>query len=584
MLFFLIISSSPDFLNHKRISLCSRKSVPEDTIIPFSYDQNADDQSKYDERLKEYDRLFNLVNETIQKNDPVHNRFIGIIDCRDRNNRDVLSGWGIHSLSRIPGMMILSFPEIQWLPAYDDKNKIDGHLGSSTMDLDTAIELCLGGYTPLFDGDGLRGILLSRARRGLDQIDIRRDVVFSIDEEPHFAYMNTYTAFRFGYRGFPVMTARCAERLLKLPENRQPSEKNDKDQFGSTPVNADELRKRIPCAIESYYGNPNSGEPSRPLVNSVVVFEDICLSFPDKSSNYEKKIIPFGFKRDREYPMIADADLRVIATAPPRNERVAEVGEKHKVTLDQYFGKYCFNYRSVSCHSRKWTKQIGYWIKKNYNIFCNRFFNRTGGWWGYGLINALVMGLTIFTLSFLFLTQHFLLFCLNLLLVYLWFSSRKRISMLIIQHMTRHVSPGRSFFFKRLQWPFMPKYLLHFIQPHIVSESGGSQFPLLGRSTQTSCRHLRFPQYLRIAQRNWISRDLQQFGHQKVLSQCDQKRSLFGRNGGRTGANRRSCIPRDFVGYCDEADPPGGTNEKHDRRCGRCGPRRRPGRCRHGIA
>ena len=521
MLFFLIISSSPDFLNHKRISLCCRKSVPEDTIFLFSYDRNSDVQNEYEERLKEYDRLFNLVNETLQKNDPVHNRFIGIIDCRDTEIKNVLSGWNIHSLSRIPGMMILSFPEIQWLPAYDDddKNKIDGHLGSSTMDLDTAIELCLGGYTPLFDGDGLRGILLSRARRGQDQKDIRRDVVFAIDEEPHFAYMNTYTAFRFGYRGFPVMTARCAERLLKLPEKNK---KKNKEQSDPPPVDSGELRKKIPCAIEAYYGNPNPGEPNRPLVNSVVVFEDICLNFPDEDSCYANDIIPFGFKRDREYPMIADADLRVIATATPRNERVAEVGENYKVTLDQYFGKYCFNYRSVSCHSRKWTKQIGYWIKKNYNIFCNRFFNRTGGWWGYGLINALAMGLTIFTLSFLFLTQHFLLFCLNLLLVYLWFSSRKRISMLIIQHMTRHVSPGRSFFFKRLQWPFMPKYYI-------------SYNPISYQKAAEAGFHFWEEAHKPLAQRNWISRDLQQFGHQEVLSQCDQKRNLFGGNGGRTG-------------------------------------------------
>lgn len=415
MLFALIISSSKDFLRTRSSLLQKEYSFPKNRIAPFLYDDKADKLSKKEkdnpdnERLEEYDRLFWQVNHMIQKNDSVHNRFLGIIDCRDTEIKNVLSGWNIHSLSRIPGMMILSFPEIQWLPVYDDKNKIDGHLGSSTMDLDTAIELCLGGYTPLFDGDGLRGILLSRARRGQDQKDIRRDVVFAIDEEPHFAYMNTYTAFRFGYRGFPVMTARCAERLLKLPEKNN----KNKEQSDPPPVDSGELRKRIPCAIEAYYGNPNPGEPNRPLVNSVVVFEDICLNFPDEGSYYANDIIPFGFKRDREYPMIADADLRVIATATPRNERVAEVGENYKVTLDQYFGKYCFNYRSVSCHSKKWTKQIGYWIKKNYNIFCNRFFNRTGGWWGFGLVNALAMGLTIFTLSFLFLTQHFLLFCLR---------------------------------------------------------------------------------------------------------------------------------------------------------------------------
>ena len=91
---------------HKSFFLRQEKNVPEDMIFPFSYDQEVDVQDEYEERLKEYDRLFNLVNETIQKNDPVHNRFIGIIDCRDRKRRDVLNGWTIHSLSQIPGMMI----------------------------------------------------------------------------------------------------------------------------------------------------------------------------------------------------------------------------------------------------------------------------------------------------------------------------------------------------------------------------------------------------------------------------------------------------------------------------------------------
>ena len=80
--------------------------------------------------------------------------------------------------------------------------------------------------------------------------------------------------------------------------------------------------------------------------------------------------------------MIPDADLRVIATATPRYEKVANVREGKKVTLNQYFGKYCFDYRSVSCHSRKKSEQIAYFFKKHYMTFQYRFLNRTGGWWG----------------------------------------------------------------------------------------------------------------------------------------------------------------------------------------------------------
>ena len=426
----------------------TKKGIPEDRIFLFHYDDPAEDKNGNEKKLVEYDKLFHSVNDVIQKNDPVHNRFIGVIDCMEPS---VKCAWQIPALKSVFGMMMLSFPEIQWLPDYcrggKNDNLDESMPGSETMDMDTAIDLCLGGYTPLFDGDGLRGILLNRARRGPNEKDLRRDVAFAIDEESHFAFMNTYTAFRFGYRGFPVMTARCAKRLLM------------RDGAGNHPAGTRDIRGKIPCAAD--YDDP-SACAARPLVNSVAVFEDICLNFPDETISYAEKTIPFGYSRDKEFPMIPEADLRVIATATPRNERVADVGEERKVTLDQYFGKYCPRYRSVSCHSRKWSRQIAYGMKQYYNICSRRFFNRTGGWWGYGLINAFSVGGSILMLSIAFLTRHFLLFFLIILFLYVWFSTREWISQCIIWHISRTGSPGRSFFFKRLQWPFMPKrYVSH---------------------------------------------------------------------------------------------------------------------------
>lgn len=430
MLYFFVISSSPSFLALRKHLFPQLQSIPDAEIFSFQYAPEADLGNNDNKRIEEYDRLFHQVNQAIRDNDQVHDRFIGIIDCR-ASKAD--NAWQLHALREIPGMMILSFPEVLWLPLY--KN---GQLGSKTMDLETAIDLSLGGYTPLFDGDGLRGILLSRARRGPQARDIRRNVAFSIDEETHFAFMNTYTAFRFGYRGFPVMTGRCAEHLLR----------------GAKPCSRQSLRKSIPCAVD--FDDP--GKTTRPLVSFVAVFEDICLNFPDRNKDYADNRIPFGTKRDEYYPMIPGADLRVIATATPRYEKVANVGEDKKVTLNQYFGKYCFDYRSVSCHSRKMSEQIASFFKKNYMTFRYRFLNRTGGWWGYGLVNAVSMGASILVLGVVFLTQHFYCFFLVLLVIYLWFSSREWICQRIVRYKSRNGAPERSFFFKRLQWPFMPKY------------------------------------------------------------------------------------------------------------------------------
>ena len=375
-----------------------------------SFDPDAERSSEED-RLSEFDRLFNEINSEIGKYDPVHDRFIGIIDCPNAGN-----AWDIHALTSIQGMIILAFPEILWLPVYRD-----GTIGSSTMDLKTAIELCLGGYSPLFDGDGLRGILLKRVRNGADANDLRRDVAFAIDEEPHFAFINTYTAFRFGYRGFSVMTGQCAERLLTLK------------------------RDRIPCAVDP---DPRRKESTN-LVNSIAVFEDICLSFPDRNAGYSKEYA-FGDRRDEHFSLIRDADLRVVTTAAQPGEKNAE-WHNRKMTIESYF-------RNADTDSRPYRnvlKAHGGTMKRNRRIFKRRLFNYLGGYWaGYWLENlvelVLYLGLTIL----LFIVNPTFIFIL-LAFVFLRFST----SGWLVNHLNlKHI----SYIVKRGQWPFLPKcYVNH---------------------------------------------------------------------------------------------------------------------------
>ena len=107
MLFVLIISQSETFLASE-MSVVEMQSIPRKSIITINYDPKADEQDNL-KRLEEYDRLFYRVNCIIQSKDLIHNRFIGIVDCR---NTDADNAWQLHALREIPGMMILSFPEI----------------------------------------------------------------------------------------------------------------------------------------------------------------------------------------------------------------------------------------------------------------------------------------------------------------------------------------------------------------------------------------------------------------------------------------------------------------------------------------
>ena len=437
MLTFLLISESHTVLNCLKALL--ELTVPDlqkeaFQSILLTRDADGSDQK----RLAEFDRVYNEVNAEIQKNDPVHNRFIGIIDCPFARDAEDL-----HALTKISGMLILAFPEIQWLPLYKNANIMGGNAATNAMTLKRAIDLCNGNYSPLFDGDGLRSILLYRVHHSPQekQQDIpRKDVAVAIDEESLFAFINAYTAYRFGYRCFPVTTAQCAERLLRG------------------------TRDQIPCAL------PGAN------TNSVVVFEDICLNFPDKNHEYAKSIA-FGDVRDREYKLIPDADLRIITTAALPIEKVAELNGK-KVTIDTFFKKYSDDkkrYVSVTCHSlspwERMHRAFGEWR----NLLKRRFFNFTGGkWWGYGLLNISETIIYIFLLAWTFLSENYYGLFAVLFFIFLRFALKNNILRHLLQASIRYGFSGK-FFFRRQQWPFMPKRYIHHNPLWQNTANGGHQ-------------------------------------------------------------------------------------------------------------
>ena len=132
--------------------------------------------------------------------------------------------------------------------------------------------LCSGGYSPLFDGDGLRSVLIERAHAGKYNPEhlnySRTDVAFAIDEEHNFAALTAYTAYRFGYRAFPVTSKAAMEELLGKSSDGSP-------------------RRAIPLAR----GMRRQQEPH------MVAFEDVYLEFPDANQEFNENNIAFGEKR-----------------------------------------------------------------------------------------------------------------------------------------------------------------------------------------------------------------------------------------------------------------------------------------------
>ena len=374
---------------------------------------------RYGEKLPVLDAfqdVFESISQEITSGDLVHDRFIGILDFSRESGCN--EAYDIRAFRSVPGMLILAFPEIQWIPFYKDCVLwSDGADADCFMTLDRAVKLCNGGYSPLFDGDGLRSVLLERVHTGKYDPDhlqySRTDAAFAIDEESNFASMNAYMAYRFGYRAFPVSSLAAMEVLLKEPS-------------------------KIPCAKGMH----------RFRDTRVVVFEDICLEFPDAPPADSK--IAFGDNRANAFPILKTADLCVFTTAAADDEKVADCDDGSKRTLSEYFR---WNRRRNAISSqRHWYWKT--WKERKYR----QCFNVLGGFWpGYWGINLLEAGIissllifTLFRCPACFLPVLIFFF----LVRGLWYKPIRR----FIRRRLCFIPKFSSLLHFRERWVFMPKF------------------------------------------------------------------------------------------------------------------------------
>ena len=314
------------------------------------------------ERLKKFNSVVEDIEQVLDHADVVHDRFVGVVDMPQAEGIGA-----IHALSSVEGNLILAFPEVLWVPLYRDAKLFDVEDVPGqprTMTLERAIRLCRAGYSPLFDGDGLRQKLMTS--NGKLQDYVRKDIAVAIDEEASFTAINSYTAYRFGYRAFPITTGACADELLSGDWRRFPVSRG---------LKLDE------------------GEGWRP---AVVAFEDVCLEFPDKNVGYSRQT-EFGERRDAAYKLLRDCDLRVITTAAQKGEKFADKSTGG-VTVGRYFarqnaggGKRSVNY-SAQCG--------GFWGRVRNRLVRTWFNVSRGGWWGYWLVNlvdfCIMAGIALF--------------------------------------------------------------------------------------------------------------------------------------------------------------------------------------------
>lgn len=188
-------------------------------------------------------------------------------------------------------MLILAFPEVAWLfgtiEGYQDDAAagLDGAEKSARKAGNVALDqfrrahglwrLFAPQQPALFDGAGLRDWVRERIRdhretgRDTAYLTKRSTLALGVDEETDYAYLHAYSAYRFGFRAFPV--ASRAEASLLLGAKRR--------------------RRFPPAKLE-------------------IIFEDIFLSFPDGEQGLSRLR-----ERAKALPGLTDAEHRILVTS-----------------------------------------------------------------------------------------------------------------------------------------------------------------------------------------------------------------------------------------------------------------------------
>lgn len=131
----------------------------------------------------------------------------------------------------VTALLILTFPEVRWMfrgswPA-KDPHLIEEHLLRSDLTPAEILAAYDSAFVPLFDPTGLRERVRARVRtaqqgnlRPAPYVPSRKSLAVAMDEESGYAFLNSYVAYRFGYRCHAITSYEGALRFLRSDVQR----------------------------------------------------------------------------------------------------------------------------------------------------------------------------------------------------------------------------------------------------------------------------------------------------------------------------------------------------------------------------
>lgn len=153
--------------------------------------------------------------------------------------------------------MILAFPEFRWVFGLAAGAKGQDMTCPAAKNSQLGC-LCWAPCDPLFDESGLRDWVRSCADKA-KYVPKREEFALALDDEPSYAYLHAYSAYRFGMRAVVIDSGASAKRLLS------------KKQEEAKPLPTGE------AGADGLAGPSKKQEEDKPLLT----LEDIFVSFPD---------------------------------------------------------------------------------------------------------------------------------------------------------------------------------------------------------------------------------------------------------------------------------------------------------------
>lgn len=277
----------------------SLKSLSDVEAVEVPYPTKRAEERSHEWVLRAYNQLADAMEAAAEHRGPASLRnslaILSLEDERLDGLADLNPIAADNEWSAVAAMLVLSFPEVHWCfytlheppPSF---MFAEAHV-MKEIDVRAGLRRLLWfrdrGFIALFDPFGLRGNIRARIRRHEENqelvapyVPVRPEVAAVVEEEEDYAYLNAYTAYRFGFRVHVLTSFGMMERVLD----------------------------EIPVA------SPPGAECESHLS---LVFEDLYLNFADKDPHKPLRLSDLAVRDDR-FPKLSGVPQRIFMTVGHR--------------------------------------------------------------------------------------------------------------------------------------------------------------------------------------------------------------------------------------------------------------------------